>query len=278
MAETRDRNLVSSATRLLRHTPGTLESLASNGGYRHASKHALQHYTSGAIFTFIPKNACTSLRVSLALANGAIADDSQWTWVHKNNSTFSADFPALARATSTAVILRCPFARLASVFLDKIVSRTSELWALRGQTGDMLDPDELTFRSFVQTISNPKLLRSNIHWQPQESFLVYAQYDHVFGMHQISEFSEHFENTTGQPFVDARNLTQHTTSQFKRLAGANHADTPLPKLTFEKAKGALPRAQDLYDDQIRTLVRKTYDADFRLYDELIGSEGLLFKP
>ncbi len=264
------------STRLLRHTPGTTAALGQNPAHRFANQHALVHYASEAVFTFIPKNACTSLRVSLAVANGAIATVDDWTWVHKNNGTFSATLSELARAPTTAVMLRCPFRRLASAFLDKIVSRSGELWTLRSKSRDAIDPDRLTFRAFVDWLAKPGYLRADQHWRPQVDFLVYDRYDHVFSMADLVSFADHFESVTGQPFVDARGLSCHTTSAMDRLEGACHADTPLVDLLVAKSRGALPDARTLYDEAIAARVAHLYEEDLALHRDLLGQAALLF--
>jgi len=262
--------------RLLRHTPGTLDTLASNAAHRFATQYALVHYASGAVFTFIPKNACTSLRVSLAMANGAIADPADWGWVHQNNPTFAASLSELARATRTVVVLRCPFSRLASTFLDKIVSRDREFWALSRLSRDTISPDTLTFRQFVDWISRPGIFRADIHWRPQADFLVYDRYDAVFSMADIPGFATCFQQSTGQPFIDARPFSGHATSGYAASEGGCHADTPLLDLLLEKSKGRLPRPTDLYDAPLIAQVRRIYAKDLELYHDLIGAKGLLF--
>jgi hypothetical protein len=262
--------------RLLRHTPGTLESLAANGAHRLAAQHALVHYASGAVFTFIPKNACTSLRVSLAMANGVIANPADWGWVHHNNQTFAATLSELARAPRTAVVLRCPFSRLASSFLDKIVSRDREFWTLHRLSRDTINPDSLTFRQFVNWISKPGFFRADIHWRPQVDFLVYQHYDDVFSMADMAGFAACFEHATGQPFIDARALSGHSTSIFVPDEGGCHADTPLLDLLIAKSKGHLPQPRDLYDATLIAQVGQLYAKDIELHLDLIGPEGLLF--
>lgn len=263
-------------SRLLNHTPGTLEPLVENAAHQLAQKHALVHYASKAVFTFIPKNACTSLRTSLALANGAISSVEDWTWVHKNNHTFSASLPDLATASHTAVVLRCPHKRLVSTFLDKIVSRSGELWTLFRKSHDTIDPDQFTFREFVDWIGKPGFLYADIHWRPQTDFFVYKTYDRVFGMHQLAQFAEFFESSTGQPFVDSRKFSGHVTSTSEPMDGSIHADTPLSKLTFEKSEGRLPKPATMFDEDLKQKVAKLYAKDIERYSELIGQEDLLF--
>lgn len=257
--------------RLLRHTPGTIEALSKNAAHRLAAQHALVHYASGAVFTFIPKNACTSLRVSLALANGVIADPAEWAWVHQNNPTFAATLPELVCATKTAVVLRCPFSRLASTFLDKIVSREREFGILQRASRDAINPDTLTFREFVDWIGRPGILRADIHWRPQADFLVFQRYDAVFAMADLAGFAAWFEAATGQAFIDARPLSGHATSGHASRGATCHADTPLLDLLVEKSKGYLPRPADLYDEALIAQIRHIYANDLDLHLEWVGA-------
>ena len=98
--------------------------LDSNVQHKFAAQHALNIYKSQSIYTFIPKCACSTMRLSLALANGLISDVKNYNWIHSNNSTFCANLSELVKAKFTFVILRNPFLRLASTYLDKIVNST----------------------------------------------------------------------------------------------------------------------------------------------------------
>lgn len=262
--------------RLLRHTPGTLEPAPQNPKNRFAMQHALVHYASGSVFTFIPKNACTSLRTSLAIANGMISDASQMAWIHKNNNTFSANLPDLARASATAVIIRCPFRRLASAYLDKIVWRAPAFWTLLRKSHDTIDPDSLTFREFVGWLSQPGFLALDPHWRPQVDFLVYATYDRVFGIHKMADFGAFFKESTGAEFVDTRSISTHTTADFASGESVFSADTPLIDLAMEKSKGRLPAAKDMFDESLIKQVLQLYRADLNFYHDAIGMDGLLF--
>jgi hypothetical protein len=262
--------------RLLRYTPGTLEPAQQNPKNRFAMQHALVHYASGSVFTFIPKNACTSLRTSLAMANGMIASASQMAWIHKNNTTFCADLPDLARAPGTAVIIRCPFRRLVSAYLDKIVWRAPAFWVLLRKSHDTIDPDRLTFREFVGWLSKPGFLTLDVHWRPQVDFLVYDTYDRVFGIHEMAAFGAFFEENTSAVFVDTRSISTHTTSDLVSGEGDFNADMPLIDLAVKKSKGRLSNIKDMFDEDLIKQVRQLFRADFNFYHDTIGMDGLLF--
>ena len=47
---------------------------SQNDLFAFSSEHALSIYPINAIYNFIPKNACSSLRYSIAVANGFLED------------------------------------------------------------------------------------------------------------------------------------------------------------------------------------------------------------
>ena len=261
--------------RLLRHVRQSLKPLGQNADHRFAAEHALVHYPSGSVCTFIPKNACSTLRVSLALAHGCIADPvTEWSWIHANNATFRATLAEIVKAPFTFVILRCPFARLASAFLDKIVSRNVEFWTLHRAEREAFAPHELTFRQFVQLIAKPGNLRLDLHWRPQVDFLVYENYDAWYAMERLDAAAGDIAARSGLQLVDARPLTRHTTTGQTEAATA--ADLSAGVLEQMKIEGRLPRHADLYDAALQEQVARLYRADIELYASRVGPGGLTF--
>ncbi|MEQ9157958.1 MAG: sulfotransferase family 2 domain-containing protein [Roseovarius sp.] len=250
--------------------------LGANEAHGFAAGHALVCYPTNAVYTFIPKNACSTMRVSLAMANGCIEGVEDWTWIHPNNRTFSASLRELVTANFTFVILRCPHARLASVFLDKIVSKTPEFWALYRLEGDQLDEHGLTFRQFVDAIARQESLRANIHWRPQEDFLVYEAYDAYYALEQFGSAVGEIERKSGMDITDARPLTRHGTDQVELVTDECHADTPLSALAEMKREGRAPAHACLYDAALAERVGALYQADIQIYAERFGTADLLF--
>ncbi|WP_245624924.1 sulfotransferase family 2 domain-containing protein [Jannaschia seosinensis] len=261
---------------MLRHPRNAKTALEKNAAHRFAATQALVCYPTDTVYTFIPKNACSTLRLSLAAANGCVAGPEDWTWIHPNNRTFSATLRELLTARFTFVILRCPHARLASVFLDKIVSKTTEFWDLYRLENDGLDEFRTTFRRFVATIEKPKNLRANIHWRPQEEFLVYERYDAYFQMERFGDAVPQIEQQGGIALIDARPLTRHGTERFDLVSDLCYADTPLAELAEMKRQGKAPAHAALYDDRLAARVARIYAADLALYSGLFGTPDLLF--
>ena len=99
-------------------------SLEKNDEHEFSRKHTLIHLKSNSICTWIPKNSCSSIRFSFAVANGAISNINDIDWIHKNNYSFSANNKELLIANYAFVILRNPFKRLLSYYCDKLCNTT----------------------------------------------------------------------------------------------------------------------------------------------------------
>ena len=69
---------------------GNPNPIEKNEEHEFARKHTLIHLKSNSICTWIPKNSCSSLRYSMAVANGAISGIGDIEWIHKNNYSFNA--------------------------------------------------------------------------------------------------------------------------------------------------------------------------------------------
>ncbi|MAU94899.1 sulfotransferase family 2 domain-containing protein [Marinibacterium profundimaris] len=262
--------------RLLRYAAAHRRTLATNPDHGFAADYALCHYRAGAVYSFIPKNACSTLRLSLAIANGAIAGPEDWTWIHANNPTFRAALRDLATADFTFTVLRCPHARLASVFLDKIVGRSPEYWLLFRETGETIDPKRFSFRDFVGLVSaDDDWQQLNEHWRPQVDFLVYAEYDAWYAVERMAEARDDLAARIGFDLVDARGLTRHGTDRFDLIEG-DYADTSMAELAALQEAGRAPSHAALYDDALVGAVARAWACDLALYRDRIGAATLTF--
>ena len=142
--------------RMLRHARKGYAGLSNNSTYQFAIAHALSIYQASAIYTFIPKNACSTLRYSVARANGCIWSDDDIHWIHNNSAGFRSTLAELATAKYSFVVLRDPFRRIASCFLDKFVDRNIDAWRFVELAGYRINLESLTFRQFIKEL--PDLL------------------------------------------------------------------------------------------------------------------------
>lgn len=211
------------------------------------------------------------------MAHGCISDpETEWTWIHANNGTFLAGLKDLVRAPFAFTILRCPYSRLASVFLDKIVSRNMEFWSLFRREWERFDPDELTFRQFIELIQPEDKLSKDIHWCPQVDFLVYEDYDCWFSLSSFSDAAKEITRQTGMKIYDGRGLTLHGTSHLSSISDGCFADMPRWEIAQMKREGRVPASKALYDDALAQIVCDMYRDDIALYREKIGQDSLMF--
>jgi sulfotransferase famil protein len=248
--------------------------LRANKQHSFAQQYALNIYDSDAIYTFIPKNACSTMRTSLALANGCIKDSSDFNWIHQNNNTFSASLSELVKAKYTFVILRCPYARLLSVYLDKIVNRNNPAWGYVDLHNRKIDVNDITFEFFVKSMAKDRVRNADIHWMPQTNFLVYEDYDDYFALEDLGTAAQVLKDKIGLELVDARPLTKHGSDGYQKLGKRNpYKRSPLELLDY-KSQGFMPSIRTMYNDELVACVKKAYKADIALYKKKLGTKNL----
>jgi len=261
--------------RLLRYSGKSYDNLDKNGQHKFAQRHALNIYASASIYSFIPKNACSTMRTSLAIANGCIKDASDFNWIHQNNDTFSASLAELAKAQYTFTILRCPYARLLSVYLDKFLNRNPVAWKYVDLHKRSIEIEDITFEFFVKSTCRKHVRNSDIHWMPQTSFLVYEDYDDYFALEDFDTAVNVLKEKIGLDLVDARPLTNHGTSGFRKLSRSKPFRLAPFELLGLKMRGSLPSLKSMYSDEMIECVQRAYRQDIALYKRKFGTANLL---
>ena len=258
------------------------DSIQQNVQHRLASTAALAIYGLGGIYTFIPKNACSTLRYSLAIHNGFLREGDDPGWIHSNNEVFRASQQHMAEARYTFVVLRCPYRRLASAFLDKVVSADAlarvlvaksaapqDIEAVRAQ-----DIHALSFADFARICLSPPSRIIDFHWLPQVTFLVYEDYDDWFSVEAFDDATERLENR-GFKVHDTRGIIDHSTAKFEKIGG-NFSRVPAGEIYQMKREGKVPSSESLFDDETRALVLRLYKPDIELFSDKIGASQLMF--
>ena len=154
--------------RLIRNARLQNLKLSENELYTFSLNHTLALYDIDAIYTFIPKNACSTLRYSLALANGYLRNIEDINWIHQNTQTFVASQSEIAKAKYSFIVLRCPYTRIASCFLDKVVNEIGVKF--HDSLGNQLS---INFYEFLSYIYSQNRAKRDQHWRNQTDFLHY---------------------------------------------------------------------------------------------------------
>ena len=259
--------------------------LDQNDAHGFARAHAFAFYRQRSLYSFIPKNACSTLRFSLAVANGVLRPEADVDWIHANNPTFVAGQDFIATCDYAFVVLRCPFRRLASCYLDKIVGGERHLrnlmprWDYRlhracGRAALSRRVQALSFEDFVMRVTAQDPRDMDSHWRPQVDFLLFDRYDDYFAVQRF-DIARQVLADRGIPVVDTRDRLGHDTSRLRKVGGAM-ARVPAQEIRRMKANGCVPEAASLYNDRCIAAVRRAYAEDIALYRARFGAEMLLF--
>jgi Sulfotransferase family len=155
------------------------------------------YYGGGGAYLYqpIPKNACTTIKTLLLQMEGLPVDDNVWRRHQKeynrfpgtNHLTIQEQLDIFEGRTHTFkfVIVRNPYARLASAYCDKILSNPTA-YLIRKITKSAADQgtvlsDPITFEQFVTVVSCQSLGEMDPHCRPQyyEGRFAMVKYDFI---------------------------------------------------------------------------------------------------
>jgi hypothetical protein len=239
-----------------------------NKFYNWSSDHLLSIYPINAVYTFIPKNACSTLRFSIAIANGFIRDIKDVQWIHNNNGTFKASQREASLASYTFVVLRCPYTRIASCFLDKIVDETISF------NDEMDNKINLNFYEFLTVIKAQQPGEREQHWRNQSDFLHYEKYDDYFSLELFSEAIASLD-AKGFKVSDTRESIKHGLSRLKTVDG-DFSKVKAAEIKKMKEEGSAPNYKSMFSQEEIDLVKDIYNDDINLYKSHFGENDLLF--
>ena len=260
----------------LLRTKGNLSNLKINHDHDFAIKHTLCHYKSKTVCTWIPKNGCSNLRYSVSKENGAISSIDEIEWMHRNNDCFNATTKESLQADYTFIILRNPFRRLLSFFLDKLCHPPEEK-----SEGSYQHAQEVfgfsenhSFLDFINYIwENPNSIYKDEHTRPQCDFLLYRQYDDYFALERIEEANLRIHEKTGVKIYDVRDKNSIFTSKGREYSQEITSTTQANEIKNLLEKNKIPVAENMYSNEMIKKVSTLYLQDILLYCNEIESES-----
>jgi len=163
----------------------------------------------------IPKCACTTIKTLLLELEGLPVDADLWRRHQKRYN----QFPGTAHLSEQAqrdvfegrtgtfkfVVVRNPYARLASVYSDKFLLRPDGHWVgqIRRSAAAQGLPlsDAVSFEEFVRVVSAQSIKEMDDHWRPQyyEGRFAMIQYDFVGRMETMPDDLIYALETIGAP-------------------------------------------------------------------------------
>jgi hypothetical protein len=253
-----------------------------NWRYKFAAGFTQEIYESNSLYTHIPKNASTTIRYSIAIANGVIAEGNA-AWVYNNNMTFGSSLRTQVVSDYAFIFLRCPFSRLASAFLDQVVRRPHMYLVAQRKKGlikkalDHLLAPGITFERFVLKLRDrPNFIRQNAHWIPQVHFQLFEEYDDYFCVEEMEKAVKVLKKKVDFDVIDTRSIAMHGIDRFKKVEMNNGSRVTASEISKMKAAKIIVEPRSLYTDQLREIVQEIYRGDIKLYTSKFGSANLMF--
>ena len=242
------------------------EHLSNNHLYMFSKNHALQIFLSKSIYTYIPKNMCSTLRASVAVANKVINfNEHDIQWIHSNNDAFVATLSDLINAQFTFVIIRNPYSRIVSFYLDAI---TKPQFTIDMQkTIPHFDLQKMSFTNFLDFISEDYLYYSD-HWQPQSNFLVYEEYDLYIPMERFTEYQSLLEKESKIKIFDARQIINNTTGNYELIKDQDCSNLQPSDIINLNNQQLQPSLKSLFTPLLREKFESLFWEDLQLYKKL----------
>lgn len=256
------------AERILLKTQGNPTNLFANENYQFAINHTKVHYKSNSVCTWIPKNACSNLRCSIAIANGAIAGIEEIEWIHANNDCFVASTKEALEAEYTFIILRNPFKRLLSYFLDKLCHSDEPQEDVSYQIAkDTFDfNSDMSFEDFINHIwEYPHTIYEDEHTRPQCDFILYRNYDRYYSIEELEEAIAEIQSKTGLKIYDTRSRNSIYTSKDHDFDSGIMYQTKAIDIKNLQIQKQSPVTKNMYSKDMIKKVAAIYLQDIILY-------------
>jgi tetratricopeptide (TPR) repeat protein len=254
--------------------------------YRCEPNFAFTDIPRGVQYVAIPKNACTLLKATFIM-NSDFRDSylASGQSIHEFYAACVQKIPrdaAIARNPARIVVLRDPFNRILSAYLNKfvrpamfdpgmaaIVSRTVK----HAQRIANVDPDpdrSITFAEFVGYLTVVPDIECDVHWLPQHRICGanMSIYTHVGRFERLDATLDYLatqHNIIPETSIDAH--IRHSETHITRYDPACPLSAPwkaLPADLRDYSTG-YPPAEAFYTDELREAVLRRYAIDAALH-------------
>lgn len=242
-------------------------------------------HTLKVIYFPIPKSACTLFATTLALHDESTRDyDPVKEGIHhyrfRTRKLALEDMSYLCRDDYFKfTIIRDPYTRLLSAYLDKIV-KPYKIAAERAAKSKTLNPlyghslDELSFDSLIHFLARVPDYAIEKHWRPQHTFFRNVSLDYIGCFEHMNDACAVMLNRYGinvtrdvAPLVFSPKRTGYTdavdTTNTGELSGLS------PEQLIELSE--FPGVDAFYNPELRAMVERRFSRDLALYRRISNS-------
>ncbi|MGD1804564.1 tetratricopeptide repeat protein [Dapis sp. BLCC M126] len=235
------------------------------------------------IYCPIPKNACT-------MFNTIMVEHSDYSQQYKESSEdiheYIGRLEVEMRLTEPSymqnpdyfkfVILRNPFKRLVSAYLNLIVKRPKPISFAYKLVMDVykdlgMKPDihkSITFSQFINYLVKTDNDRLNAHWRPQHTFLCLGrfQFDYIGQFENLNQVKKDLNQKSQLKIPE--NILEYKRTKYSnyKLENKLHKKHPDELRRLIKKVGGFPKSEVFYTPEIEAMVREKYAEDIKIYE------------
>jgi hypothetical protein len=220
-------------------------------------------------FNFIPKNACSSIKNTLRFYSEGYASLDN---VH-NDSDYLKPF-LLDSDWFVFLVVRDPFDRVVSAYLDKIINPIEEnalklvvqIYEERGLI--YKKGKSVPFIYFLEWISTQPIDYLDAHWRPQSSLLRFSKYTDIFYMNKLESQWNSSKFGSVHPIVNVDlHSTSKSTHEFKDRDKLISVDGDF-LYGYICTVNSFPNKNSFKTDQTLELVNLIYKDDYKFLSSI----------
>ena len=250
-------------------------------------KHLLVNHNLKLIYCSIPKNACTYFKEAL------IANNSSWheEYQEYQKSNFNVhDFLSNKRlgyslnnlishledeTYTKIVILRNPFERIVSAYLNKIITSKRVLRFVEKVINSVSQrnsktitvDNRITFQQFVEYLCYTKDPWLNIHFRPQHCFVGNIKFDIVGQFENMNSVIDRLEDKFNIQLKRKKPINQTSYQDIERKNKSFHSMYRQELCSLD----GLPTAKQLFTPELERMFRKRYALDIEIYERAFNT-------
>ena len=228
------------------------------------------------VYCSIPKNACTVFKNFIVDNSDSKEEfDKLSQNIHQFLATKKTNILSLTSCLESPdyfkfLILRNPFARLASAYLDKFAKHLFPESFARDVIREVQQflgvevniKKSITFAQFIKYLARTKDRDLNDHWRPQSNFLGSVKFDLVG---QFENLDVVFNLLQKKYSISIRKKVSAHMTNYKDFSNnlEFHQIYPYKLRTLD----AMPTAWNLYNSELEAIVRERYAKDIEIYEQ-----------
>lgn len=229
-------------------------------------------------YNAIPKNACSSVKATLAHANdGGCFQKTP----HELDGRYRAAPRVIDDTWLRLVVLRDPFERLVSAYLDKMLKPLEPQFKkivvqARYEMGEPppVGDESLSLRQFFYWFRSRPIEATDAHWRPQTALLTFDRFDLAINCGRLADG---WRESGLEAIAPLRPFQAHGTSAKSNWLDANLVDMPGHHIYgYITTTGEFPPQRCFRNPTLIAEVREYYRRDYDLIGALFGDSHEAF--